>query len=315
MQKRINHCVNNGSADELQYLDDRFRQEREYMDDRFTEEREKLYQEIDILKMKMSESAKREKVVAEKTTDDTIKSKWDTLRYNIRSVVLMLRSYKPKNTKQTLDTLRSRIPKAPFEKFTDGYFREIFEAFLELYIWLFVYEDVFSGCGRQWRGSIFEHFQAMRREAIESEKDLKKLAELALWFSQGDKAVTSQLDKELQQAMADDFAETIFTMFRSHPEPTCQAQIKEVLGVVVCDATELVKMFMSSKALLLPVWPRRKLFNRDSLASYFEIDHLPCNESNARFIRIRPALIKYGNADGEKHDISVVLCKGARLCF
>ncbi|KAM3501540.1 hypothetical protein MY10362_005468 [Beauveria mimosiformis] len=155
----------------------------------------------------------------------------------------------------------------------------------------------------------------MRQEAMGSEKDAKKLAELALWLSEGSEAVTSQLDKELQQPMADDFAESIFAMFQPHPKSIHQDQIKEILGVVVCDATELVMMFMSSKALFLPAWPRRELFNRDMLDTDFDNDHLPCNESKAKCVETRPALIKYGNADGERHDDHVILCKSARLYF
>ncbi|KAM3449099.1 hypothetical protein MY3296_007214 [Beauveria thailandica] len=287
IKKRINHCINNDSAYGLQYFHDRFRQEREtidnrlteereniynlllkereYIDNRLAEDREQLYQEIDDLKMNMSEGAKKEKAAAEKITDDTIKN--------------------------------------------------IFEGYLELYTWKFVSEDVFHGSGRQWRGSIFKNFQAMRREAISAEKDLEKIAELALWLSQGSEAVTSQLDKELQQPMADDLAESIFAMFQPHPKPTHKDQIKEVLGLVVCDATELVMMFASSKALLLPGWPSGEVTNRDLLGTYFDIDHLPCNESKAKYVRTRPALIKYGNADGEKHNVRVVLCKSALLYF
>ncbi|KAM3463110.1 hypothetical protein NHJ6243_003552 [Beauveria neobassiana] len=115
--------------------------------------------------------------------------------------------------------------------------------------------------------------------------------------------------------MADDFAESIFAMFQPHPKSIHQSQIKDVLGVVVCDATELVMMFVSSKALLIPDWPRRELVSRDELATQFEIEHLPCNKSSARFIGIRPALLKFGNADGENHDVHVILCKPARLYF
>ncbi|KAM3561376.1 hypothetical protein MY1884_002387 [Beauveria asiatica] len=348
IKKRINHCINNDSAYGLQYFHDRIRQEREtidnrlteerenmynlltkereyidsrltkereYIDNRLAEDREQLYQEIDHLKMNMSEGAKKEKAAAEKITDDTIKTKWDTLRYNIRSVVLMLRSYEPEDAKNTLEILQLRIPGASFIDSPKGYLRDIFEGYLELYIWKFVSQDVFRGSGRQWRGSIFNNFQAMRREAISAEKDPEKIAELALWLSQGSEAVTSQLDKELQQPMADDFAESIFAMFQPHPKPTHKDQIKEVLGVVVYDATELAIMFVSSKALLLPALPCGELLNEDLLGTYFDINHLPGNVSKGKYVDTRPALIKFGTADGEKHDVSVILCKSARLYF
>ncbi|KAM3436293.1 hypothetical protein MY4824_004444 [Beauveria thailandica] len=311
----ITQRVNNTSFDGLRDVRNQFKQHVEYIDRRFEKERNKLEQKIKALKVKMLKGEEIERAAVEKITDDTIKSKWDTLRYNIRSVVLMLRSCEPKDAKNTLEILQSRIPGASFFDSPNEYLRDIFEGYLELYIWKFVSEDVFHGSGRQWRGSIFKNFQAMRREAISAEKDSEKIAELALWLSQGSEAVTSQLDKELQQPMADEFAECIFAMFQSRPKPVHQGEIKEVLGVVVYDATELVKMFMSSKALLLPVWPGSQGFNRDWSTTDFENVYLPSDKCNARYIQLRPALVKRGNADGEKHDVSVILCKPACLYF
>ncbi|EJP70071.1 uncharacterized protein BBA_00940 [Beauveria bassiana ARSEF 2860] len=315
IKKRLIKCVKNDSAHGIQYLHDRFRQEREYIDNRLTEEREKLHEEIDILKMEMLEGAKREKSAAEKVTDDTIKSKWNALRYNIRSVVLMLRSCEPKGAKDTPEILRLGIPEAEFKDLPQEYLREIFEGYLELYIWEFIYYHVFLGQGRQWRGNIFKLFQMARQEAISTEKDPKKIAEFALWLSQGGEASTSQLDKELQQPMADEFAESIFAMFQSQPKTIHQNDIKEVLGVAVYDATELAIMFMSSKALLLPAWPFHRPVENDWPTTDFENERLPNVKSNDRFLVFRPALLKFGNADGENHDVHVILCKPARLYF
>ncbi|KAF1731654.1 hypothetical protein CRV24_007841 [Beauveria bassiana] len=371
MQKRRHQCVDNGSAAELQCLNDRFRREREWMETRisetiqcvendrfryereyienrcleiiqyveddladgrkilhdqfqqqneciehhFAEQRTKLDQKINKLKAEISKGAKREKVAAEKITDDTIKSKWNALRYNIRSVVLMLRSCEPKGAKDTPEILRLGIPEAEFKDLPQEYLREIFEGYLELYIWEFIYYHVFLGQGRQWRGNIFKLFQMARQEAISTEKDPKKIAEFALWLSQGGEASTSQLDKELQQPMADEFAESIFAMFQSQPKTIHQNDIKEVLGVAVYDATELAIMFMSSKALLLPAWPFHRPVENDWPTTDFENERLPNVKSNDRFLVFRPALLKFGNADGENHDVHVILCKPARLYF
>ncbi|KAM3445450.1 hypothetical protein NHJ13734_000363 [Beauveria thailandica] len=307
--------VNDASFNGLRDVRDQLKQHVESIDHRFAKERNKLEQKIKALKVKMLKGEEIERAAVEKITDDTIKSKWDTLRYNIRSVVLMLRSYEPKDAKNTLEILQLKIPGASFIDSPKEYLRDIFEGYLELYIWLFVCEDVFSGHGRQWRGEFFKLFQIARREAISTEKDPEKIAELALWFSQGGQASTSQLDKKLQQPMADEFAESIFAIFQSRPKLVHQGEIKEVLGVVVYDATELVKMFMSSKALLLPVWPGSQGFNRDWSTTDFENVYLPSDKCNARYIQLRPALVKRGNADGEKHDVSVILCKPACLYF
>ncbi|KAM3481268.1 hypothetical protein MY8738_004524 [Beauveria namnaoensis] len=348
MQKRRHQCVDNGSAAELQCLNDRFRREREYMETRiseiiqyvendladgrrilhdqfqqqneciehhFAEQRTKLDQKISKLKAEISKGAKREKVAAEKITDDTIKSKWNALRYNIRSVVLMLRSCEPKGAKDTPEILRLGITEAECKDLPQEYLREIFEGYLELYIWDFIYYHVFLGQGRQWRGNIFKLFQLARQEAISTEKDPKKMAEFALWLSQGGEASTSQLDKELQQPMADEFAESIFAMFQSQPKTIHQDDIKEILGVAVYDATELAIMFMSSKALLLPAWPFRRPLGNDWPTTDFENERLPNVKLNDRFLVFRPALLKFGNADGENHDVHVILCKPARLYF
>ncbi|KAM3543731.1 hypothetical protein ARSEF1564_003391 [Beauveria bassiana] len=348
MQKRTTQYFNNELANELQNLRDRFRKEREnthnklqeiiqHVDDvssdgmrdvrdqfekhvecidrRFAKERNRFEQKINKLKAEISKGAKREKVAAEKITDDTIKSKWNALRYNIRSVVLMLRSCEPKGAKDTPEFLRFIIPESEFKDLPQEYLREILEGYLELYIWKFIYHHVFLGQGRQWRGNIFKLFQMARQEAISTEKDPKKIAEFASWSSQGGEASTSQLDKELQQPMADEFAESIFAMFQSQPKTLYQDDINEVLGVAVYDATELAIMFMSSKALLLPAWPFHRPLENDWPTTDFENERLPNVKSNDRFLVFRPALLKFGNADGENHDVHVILCKPARLYF
>ncbi|KAJ6779669.1 hypothetical protein PWT90_02717 [Aphanocladium album] len=314
-QECLQRYVESTHAEERERTEQRLFSERQYIEERLAEQQEGIDREINRLRQKLSKREEKHKSAADKTTDDDIQRKWETLGFNIRSVVLTLRCYEPDDDEKTLATLRTRVPSASFDNVTAVLRKEIFETYLEAFLWKFVYTEVFSGHGHQWRSTAVSLVQEAKRAITKQGSDPSKRTELALWFAQGCEATTSQLDTACQQPMADELAETLFSMIHPDPQARYQREVKDILGVVIHDATELALGFMSSKALLIPDWPMEEQSNRVWTHEEFVMDNSTEDGSKERFVVIKPSLEKYGNADGEKHDLSRVLCHPVVLYF
>lgn len=115
--------------------------------------------------------------------------------------------------------------------------------------------------------------------------------------------------------MADKVAASLFSMMQSVIKDVHQQQVKDTLGVIVHDATKLAMDFLASKALFIPDWPMQAQSRRIWNISDFYRENIAENQSSARFVVIRPALEKFGNADGENHEHSVVLCQPALVYY
>ena len=137
-----------------------------YVEDRLTAERTKRDQEVEFLKEQLSKSEERERRNAEKSTDDTIKGKWETMGYNIRNIVYMMRGYNLKDERSVVLALQTRLPEASFDNVPEDAKRDAFEQFMGAYIWHFVYIDILSGGGCQWRSNVVNLIQAAKRDII-----------------------------------------------------------------------------------------------------------------------------------------------------
>lgn len=113
--------------------------------------------------------------------------------------------------------------------------------------------------------------------------------------------------------MIDMLIDSLLNMLQTRPSDRHIEQARCVITEIVHDATELAIMFMSSKALLIPDWPNYELFGRLWHIQELDTHVLAYSETEDWGMVVRPGLEKYGNADGEKHDISTVLCKPALI--
>lgn len=137
-----------------------------YVEDRLTMERVRCNQEVELWRAQLSKHEEKEKKNAEKNTDDSIKSKWETMGYNIRNIVYMLRGYELMEEETVLWELQTRLPKLPFNDIHVEAKRDAFDSFLGAYIWKFVYIDILSGKGCQWRSNVVNFVQAAKRDII-----------------------------------------------------------------------------------------------------------------------------------------------------
>ncbi len=141
------------------------------------------------------------------------------------------------------------------------------------------------------------------------------MAEVALWLSEASRITLLQPDKKSQEKTIDNIAESLLNMFNANTRPKVRDRVKSELAIIVQDATELLLMFTSSKALLITDWPAETRTYRKWMNDDLEHKYLAEETSNERCMVIRPALEKFGNADGENHDLSTVLFKPILFYF
>lgn len=155
-----NQCL----SEERKYIEQELDHAREHVEGCFAEERERTKRKINNLKLGFLKNEMERNAALEKITDDQMKKSWEMLGWNIRNVVYMFRGYQPKGDAKTLETLRARLAAVSFENVPVESHKDLFEAYLEAFLWKFVYTEVFSGSGRQWRTSVIRLVQEAKRE-------------------------------------------------------------------------------------------------------------------------------------------------------
>lgn len=118
---------------------------------------------------------------------------------------------------------------------------------------------------------------------------------------------TLQLDEASLRKIAEGQASELLSLCCFEPGPNIREQITTMLAGIVKTALEVATLLMSSKALFLVVWPSKNCRFRTWKVPEVEIlegDPYDYTECTA----VRPALLKWGNAEGEKYDQSMVVC-------
>ncbi|OAA67547.1 hypothetical protein ISF_03723 [Cordyceps fumosorosea ARSEF 2679] len=244
-----------------------------------------------------------------KVTDDIIERQWVLLDFNINSIAIELSAYLfPKPTK-VLAVLRTRLPITSSEGISQKTYENMKRTFLKSFMWNFVYTDFFLGRGSPWKGGIVQEVQRVRRTLIENREDTESRAKCAKWLSQAHHLAAVQPNEEVLAQVVHEFADTLLSMVLSKEQQKCRGQLKANLDNVVRLATDLTRLFLSSKALLVPDWPHHGSTYRQWTNSEIACEDSTEEESRNRYLVKSPALEKYGNADGENHHLSTVLRK------
>ncbi|KAJ3496235.1 hypothetical protein NLG97_g2811 [Lecanicillium saksenae] len=261
---------------------------QEYVEDRLVQDKAQRDQEVALLKEALSKTENKLKILTEKSTDDTIKNKWDTMGYNIRNIVHMMRSRQLRADDSTLSIFRGRVPVATFTNVPQESGEAHVAMFLGAYLWNFVYSDILCGRGRQWKNLVFRHIQAAKREMMVMEDKLESKSRLASWFAQSTAKDVCQIDETGQQDLIDHILAALFKLSHNDSSELEEKQLRELIAVVVHDATELATIVMSSQALLLPDWPITRQRGRNWTWKSFDMENFTLDGSTSR-----PALVYF----------------------
>ncbi|XWW97180.1 hypothetical protein V2A60_005161 [Cordyceps javanica] len=115
--------------------------------------------------------------------------------------------------------------------------------------------------------------------------------------------------------MIDKIAVILLAMFPEETELELKPKVQAEATVMIRHATQLLATLMSSKALLIPAWPAPTPTCDSWRLEDFELRYLTDDTTEDRSLVIRPSLTKFGNADGENHNLSTTLFKPVLLFY
>ncbi|KAF4462382.1 hypothetical protein FALBO_10811 [Fusarium albosuccineum] len=263
-----------------------------------------------------------------KATDDVVQSKWKQLDYNIRSLAKAL-------AKLPAVRPEEEHVKRRFRGFSVHWCKQLCnedyrEFIIHRYIWYLVDGKLFDGTGGIWCGADGQAFKTMREHIVEclppveaSQHASMSLAQGARWVVQGS-AILEYIWAPNQKAL-----DHLLNLETKRLMSLCQIpaadttkignQILNELQAIVDVALELDQIFMRSKAFLILRWPDASKTSQGALrydpASMDAVgwDNDLCSESEVELV-LSPVLWKIGNADGQKHDTHMILCKAFVVC-
>ncbi|KAG8350182.1 hypothetical protein FVEN_g11671 [Fusarium venenatum] len=198
---------------------------------------------------------------AVKTSDDTIRSKWKQLDYNICAMVRALAKYPTRCptdpvTKERLEAIVSSWRKLLEE---DDYK----EFLITAYLWAIVNEEIFQSGSRFWGGGFLRGLKNMRRRLAEiapetdrpsrSEPTMKHVAK---WSAQGTVLLGHFYgrDKKAPKRRAAYELDKLEQFCNIAAEKTDTDFLREMKSIVET-ALDLDEMLMSSMAILSIQWP------------------------------------------------------------
>ncbi|KAJ3530222.1 hypothetical protein NM208_g9421 [Fusarium decemcellulare] len=263
-----------------------------------------------------------------KATNDVVQSKWKQLGYNIRSLAKALAKLPAVRPEE--EHIKQR-----FRDLSVNWCRQLFnedyrEFIIHGYLWSLVDRKLFDGTSGIWCGTYGQAFKTMREQIVEcfpraeaSQHTCMSLAQGARWVVQGSaileyiwapnqKALDHLLDLETQHLMS---------LCRIPAANTTKIanQIFNEFQAIVDVALELDQIFMRSKAFLVVRWPDASKTSHEALR--YDADRMDavgwekdlCSESEVKLV-LSPVLWKIGNADGQRYDTDMILCKALVVC-
>ncbi|KAM5355750.1 hypothetical protein ACJ41O_002396 [Fusarium nematophilum] len=263
-----------------------------------------------------------------KATDDSIRSQWKLLAYNVRGLAHSLAKDPPSQQLGNVVTERlSFVEQSYHELLQDQDYRE---PLMEGYLWCLIAELVLDSGHAVWGGPGTADLKAVQDAIISQIGEPRHtqnaslyLQRAAKWLAQGSTILYRLWGREPGGVIDLANVET------AHLSPFFQSQDanshieyrrvwEEVKGIIE-SAVEIDRVMMCSKAIFQVHWrddsqapSRRRRFNPKTMeAVCYESDL--STESRVKFF-ISPILHKLGNADGRSYDRRMVLCKASVVC-
>ncbi|KLO96326.1 uncharacterized protein FFMR_01225 [Fusarium fujikuroi] len=265
---------------------------------------------------------------SDKATDDLIREKWKVLAYNIRCLARHLAHNPPQQQLDDLAKDRLRFVARDYCTLLED--KDYRELILMSYLWVTVQDDVFDAGHTVWGGPELKSFKAVRDHIISRFGDDVSIpncddpiAHAARWLAQGSVMMSNLWGRDDRAMRRLVLAEAKrLRSFHSTPQSTadrCDKKVTDQLRDILDSAIELDQMMMSSKATFVTHWRDRsqspgtaEMWNEGVMNSEASTNTLS-PKSRVLFF-ISPVLHKFGTADGQRYDSSMVLAKGLVVC-
>ncbi|KAL6908484.1 hypothetical protein GGI43DRAFT_429471 [Trichoderma evansii] len=250
-----------------------------------------------------------------KVSDSDITAEWGKLSFNIRDLVSQCLTKRPTNECDEIETLLNRMKMFLPLSLCDVASLRV--AVLRRMIWHTIRLAVFSGTRRMWHGETGQMLTQIvfidSQRRITSPRCLKTLSQMK--FRAMASLDGSQLDEKSEGAVCKllEVAKSLVSEFISD---SMIQHFETMMKKLIMDAIHLHNMMMRSKAIFLQQWlgddngKHFCLYNRELMESMQSDVDVYTSRYVVEFVEA-PALVKYGNADGEGFEFNMILCKSS----
>ncbi|KAM0519973.1 hypothetical protein ACHAPE_003245 [Trichoderma viride] len=251
-----------------------------------------------------------------KVSDSDIAAGWGKLCFNIRDIVSQCLTNRPANECDEIETLLKRMKK--FLPLSQCNVASLRVAVLRRSIWYTIKSAVFSGMRPIWYGEAGQTLTQIL--LIEGQRCFNKPHCLKMLSQMKLRAIASlndgpQLDERAKGATLI-LVEAAKSMLSPFIQDSMMDQFEAKMNKLIMDAVDLHTMMMSSKAIYFQRWlgdddgAQFTPYNREMMESMqSDVDAYTCRYF-VEFVEA-PALIKYGNADGEDFEFHMILWKSS----
>ncbi|KAF4990897.1 hypothetical protein FGRMN_8207 [Fusarium graminum] len=270
---------------------------------------------------------------SDKTTDDTIASKWKELGYNIHCLARALVVYPSVNDLDFIAERRLRFLSPVYLSIIrDEDYRDLI---MRGFLWRFVQEDIFSSIHSVWGGPLARSLKQIQgqimvfpdrveeRYKVPNSSDLS-LAHVARWSAQGAKMIDKLWENSNKKTINDIVLREAqrlqpFYSLRGSRVGDFDKKIMGQLRDIIHSAIDLDKMTMCSKAIFQFCWKDDSQapgiadnYNPEVMEAPYAVSE-PTPQSRVQFY-MSPTLIKIGTADGRKYNNRMVVAKANVVC-
>ncbi|KAJ4131117.1 hypothetical protein NW768_006659 [Fusarium equiseti] len=258
-----------------------------------------------------------------KVADDTVKSKWKELDYNIRCMSMALAKCE---SRRPIDrTVKERFSSIAPNWHTLLADEDYKEFILHAYIWMVVFQQVFEDRDGIQGGGYVRNLKAVREQLVARapEVDGSKHPSLsarhvARWSAQG-AALFGHFFERDQKALNHLASEEIDKL-KSFCRPSSKKPTTDFLQdmkTIIRNALDLDEMLMNSRAIFTVRWcdnGQSETLRFDETRMEASAHNKDLSPKSAVEFEISPMLIKTGNADGGNYDSFMILCKASVVC-
>ncbi|KAJ4137768.1 hypothetical protein NW768_003358 [Fusarium equiseti] len=263
-----------------------------------------------------------------KVTDDAIKSKWTEIDYNIRCLVCILDDAPPAQMLDVEVTRRLRFVFRHYGKLLHN--PELREFLMRAYFWVLIQDNVFNSGEPLWGGPDLRSYKVTRASLIDRIGEIEgrserkpTIADTARWLAQGSTIMAEVWDDDANAIKHMIHTETKrlrpFASDRQFRTDRTDRKISDQLRDIIDSSIELDKMMMFSKAIFMIEWcdtsqnpGSSQRWNPEAMEA--EAYGQDLSQKSRVKLRLSPILHKFGTADGQNYDSSMILAKGKVVC-
>ncbi|PNP42731.1 hypothetical protein TGAMA5MH_05473 [Trichoderma gamsii] len=262
------------------------------------------------------DAAKQDSGKYTKVSDSDIAAGWGKLCYNIRDIVSQCLTNRPANECDEIETLMKRMKK--FLPLSQCNVASLRVAVLRRSIWYTIKSAVFSAMRPIWYGEAGQTLTQIL--LIEGQRCFNKPHCLKMLSQMKFRAIAGlndgpQLDERAKGATLM-LVEAAKIMLSPFIPDSMMDQFEAKMNKLIMDAVDLQTMMMSSKAIYFLRWlgdddgAQFTPYNREMMESMQSDVDAYTSRYFVEFVEA-PALIKYGNADGEGFEFHMILWKSS----